>query len=113
MSLEEKSKIEAHFDCSLSIHQISQKIGRHRKTISSFLHNKENYGKNYKGRTNRATTATDRLSILREASNSQDSAAKIKEKTGVQGSLAMVRRVINSAEHIQTRNLKKKRHLMT
>ena len=92
LSLEEKSKIEAHFDCGLSIHEITEKIGRHRKTISSFLHNKENYGKNYKGRTNRATTATDRRSILREASNSHDSAAKIKEKT---------------------RNQKKNRHLMT
>ena len=108
MSLEEKSKIEAHFDCSLSIHQISEKIGRHRKTISSFLHNKENYGKNYKGRTNRATT-----SILREASNSHDSTVKIKEKTGIQGSLVTIKSVINSAEHFQIRNLKKIRHLMT
>ena len=107
MSLEEKSKIEAHFDCGLFIHQISQKIGKHRKTISSFLHNKENFGKNYKGPTNRATTATDRRSKLREASNSQYSAAKIKEKTGIQGSLATVRTVINSAEHIQKRNHKK------
>lgn len=47
----------------------------------NFLRNKEKYGKNVKGRQTMATTATQRRNILRKASNSSDTAAKIKKKT--------------------------------
>ena len=91
------SKIEAHFDCGLSVHQISEKIGRHRKTkalpIERLL---QPTGVKY----------WEKPLILKTA-------AKIKEKTGIQGSLATVKNVINSAEHFQTRSLKKNPHLMT
>jgi len=77
--LQEKSKIIAFYECGLSFHKIAEKTGRYRKTIPNFIKNKESYGKNYKGANNHVVTTADRRSILRIASNSHDSSAKIRE----------------------------------
>lgn len=108
LSLEEKAKIEAYNDSGLSFHKIAEKIGRHRKTVASFLKNKEQYGKNFKGGNNRVLSQADKRAILRQASNSHDSSSKIKEKTGVSASLSTVQRVIRTAAHLQRQKLKKK-----
>lgn len=108
LSLEEKSKITAFHESGLSFHKIAEKTGRHRKTIANFLHNKNTYGKNYKGGNNRVITERDRRIILREASKSNDSSAKIREKCGVNASKSTIQRVIKNAEHLKKQKLKKK-----
>ena len=85
--------------------QIARKIGRDPWTINNFLKDPENFGKNRRGLTARATTERDRRSILREASNFAASARKIKEKVGVSASIRTVRRVIQNCPHIQRQKL--------
>lgn len=108
----EIGKILAYKQEMYSNRQIAKKIGRDPWTINSFLKDPENYGKNRRGRTARATTERDRRSILREASNSAASARKIKEKVGVSASIRTVRRVIQKCPHIQRQKLKKKPRLL-
>lgn len=108
LSLEEKSKITAFYEYGLSFHKIAEKTGRHRKTIANFLHNKDTYGKNFKGGNNRVITEADRRIILREASNSHDSSTKIREKSGVNASKSTIQRVLKNAEHLKRQKLKKK-----
>ena len=88
--------------------KLPKKTGRHRKTIANFIKNKETYGKNFKGGNNRVITDADRRSILREASNSHDSSAKIREKCGVNASKSTIQRVIKKADHLKRQKLKKK-----
>lgn len=107
LSLEEKSKIETYKECGLSIHKIAEKIGRSRKVISMFLRNTTEYGKNFEGGNHKVVSSTDRRAILREASNSHDSAAKIRANTGVEASLSTVQRVIRNAKHLKRLKLKK------
>lgn len=104
----EKGKIKAYRECGHSILQISKNIKRSRKVITSYLNNEDTYGKNMKGRPSSVITAADKRIILRHASNSHDSAAKIKEKTGVKACVRTVQRVISNAKHIKRLKLKKK-----
>ena len=97
----EIGKIKAYKECGLNISQIANKIGRTRCVVSNYLRNASNYGKNTKGGTYTVLSALDRRAIIRSASNSQDSAAKIKEKTGVKASLATVKRVIQKATNFK------------
>lgn len=76
----EKGKIKAYRECGHSILQISKSIKRSRKVITAYLNNEETYGKNMKGRPSSIITPAGKRIILRHASNSHDSAAKIKEK---------------------------------
>lgn len=103
----EKGKIKAYRECGHSILQISKNIKRSRKVITSYLNNEDTYGKNMKGRPSSVITAADKRIILRHASNSHDSAAKIKEKTGVKACVRTVQRVISNAKHIKRLKLKK------
>lgn len=86
----------------------SEKTNRSRKVISKFLRDTINYGTNMKGRTVCAVTAADKRAILRHASNSHDSAAKIKEKSGVSASVSTVKRIISKAAHLKRMKIKKK-----
>jgi len=61
-----------------------------------------------KGGVKYATTVTARRHIIRAASNSTRSAAKIKEACGVKASLATVKRIIRSAKHLKRLKIKKK-----
>lgn len=108
LTVEEKAKIYAYDDQGLSGREISLKINKSANVVWNYLRNKEKYGKNMKGRQTMATTATERRNILRIASNSSDSAAKIKEKSGSSASLSTVRRIINAAEHLKRIKLQKK-----
>lgn len=108
LSNEERVKIEVLKSENYSYREIAQKLSPSKNVVRNFLQNKENYGKNMKGRVSKATTSRDRRAILREASNSPLSAAKIRAKKGVTASVSTVRRVINSAKHLQLRKLKKK-----
>lgn len=105
---EEKGKIKAFRELGLNQRRIAKNINRSQNVVSQFLRNIETYGKNMKGGSYTATTKADRRAIIRAASNSHDSASKIKAKTGVNCSLATVKRVIKSAKHLKRKKLKKK-----
>lgn len=105
---EEKGKIKAFIECGQSHRNIAKKIGRSQNIVSNFIRKQSDYGKNMKGRTHRVTTKADRRAIIRAASNSCNSAAKIKQQTGVTASLATVKRIIRSAKHLKRLKIKKK-----
>lgn len=78
------------------------------RVINNYFKDPENYGKNQKGRTGKATTERERRAILREASNSASTARQIKASVGVSASIRTVQRVIKSSHHIQRKKLKRK-----
>lgn len=108
LTLAEKAKIEAFASQGLSGYAIAQKLGRSWNVVYNFLRDPTFYGKNMKGRRKRATTEADRRLILRVASNSSDSAKKIRAKSGVNASVSTVRRVLNSSKHLVLKKLQKK-----
>lgn len=87
---------------------IAKKLNRCKSTVNVYLANKETYGKNMKGGTHRATTIRERRAIIREASNSTESAVKIAGKVGCSASISTVRRVIKSSPIIKRLKIKKK-----
>lgn len=112
LTAEEKGRINAFSECGLSNRRIASKIGRSLNVVNNYLRNQSGYGKNMKGGTYKATTEADRRAIIRTASNSHESASKIREKTGVSASLATVKRVIRSAKHLKRLKLKKNHRLI-
>lgn len=112
LTKEEIGKIVAFKQENYSNRQIAIKIGRNHVTINNYLNNQENYGKNRKGRTSRATTERERRLILRAASNSAATARKIKDKVGTSASIWTVRRVIKQCLHLKRKKLMKKPHLL-
>lgn len=104
----EKAKIDLLRDQGLTGRAIADKVGRSFNVVYSYLKNKDAYGKNMKGGKKTATTAAERRRILRCASNSSDSVAKIKQKVGVNASCSTVLRVINNSSHLKRMKLKKK-----
>uniref|UniRef100_A0A034VPZ2 Transposable element Tc3 transposase n=1 Tax=Bactrocera dorsalis TaxID=27457 RepID=A0A034VPZ2_BACDO len=108
LSVEEKAKIEAFEELKLSITEISKKTGRSRKVIYNFLRNKSGYGRNNKGGNNKVLSDIDKRAILREASNSHESTAKIRTNVGVKASLSTIQRVIRNASHLKRLKVQKK-----
>lgn len=108
LTSEEKGKILAYRDSNLTTRQIAEKISRSQTVVCHFLRNPSNYGKNMKKPARKALTACEERRILREASNSMCSAAKIRLNLGVNASEATVRRVIRKAKHLKRLKLKKK-----
>ena len=112
LTKEEIGKIDAFKQENYSNREIANKIGRSHKVINNYVNNPENYGKNRKGCTARATTERERRSILREASNSAATARVIKDKVGCSASIRTVRRVIQQCPHIKRKKFQKKPHLL-
>lgn len=112
LTQEEIGKIIALKEENYSNRQIAIKIGRSDNVIRNYLKDAENYGKNQKGRTARATTERERSSILRKASNSAATARVIKEKVATSASIRTVQRVIKACPHIKRKKLQKKPHLL-
>lgn len=108
LSEAERVKVKIYAEGGLSHNEIAKKINKSQNCVSNFLRNENTYGKNMKGGTYRATSATERRAIVRSASNSKESAAKIKEKVGSKASLATVKRVIQNAKHLKRLKLQKK-----
>lgn len=108
LSIAERAKIEAYKEEGYSSRAIAAKIGRGKTVINNFLRNMDNYGKNMKGRTYRATSQRERCLIIRKASNSASSVSKIRSETGVNASLSTVRRIIKSCSHLKRKKLQKK-----
>jgi hypothetical protein len=76
--------------------------------VNNFLQDIENYGKNYRGGIQIATTARERRTILREASNSTKTPRKIKEAIESAASLRTVQRLIKKCAYLSRHRLKKK-----
>lgn len=111
LSEAEKIKIKTYKDAGVSIHKIAEKIGRSRNVVSKYLKNESTYGKNMKSGAKRVLNIRDKRKILRLASNSQDTAAQIRDKAGLSVSVRTVQRVISNASHIVRLKLKKKPRL--
>lgn len=90
---------------------IARQINRSFEVVRNYLRDPENYGKNQRGRTYRATTERERRVILREASNSALTARQIRNIAGTSASVQTVRRVIKASPNIKRRKMKKKPHL--
>lgn len=108
LSAIEQAKINLLREQGQTGRTIAEKIKRSFNVVYSYLRNKDSYGKNMKGGKKTATTPADRRKIIRCASNSCDSAAKIKKNAGVSASTSTVRRIINSASHLKRKKLQKK-----
>lgn len=108
LNLEEIGQLKAFRECGLNISQIASKINRSRKVITNYLNDPENYGKHFKGGIKTATTERERRSILKIASNSAFSAAKIRERAGCTSSIRTVQRILKCAKHLQRRKMLKK-----
>jgi transposase len=87
--------------------EIARRIHRSAKVVNNFVQDIENYGKNYRGGIKSATTARERRTILREASNSTITPRKIKEAIESAASLRTVQRLIKKCAHLSRRRLKK------
>jgi len=70
------------------------------------LKDPEAYGNNFKGKKSLSKQAERQ--IVRIASNSTKSAAKIKELAGVRASLSTLQRTIRNSEHLKRLKIKKK-----
>jgi transposase len=88
--------------------EIARRIHRSAKVVNNFVQDIENYGKNYRGGIQTATTARERRTILRDASNSTITPRKINEAIESAASLRTVQRLIKKGAHLSRRNLKKK-----
>lgn len=113
LTLEERGKILAYRDNNLSTREIANKISRSQSVVCHFLRNPSTYGENMKKPSWKALTPCEERRILREASNSRCSAAKIRQNLGINASIATVRRVIRKAKHLKRLKLKKSHRLPT
>jgi transposase len=85
--------------------EIARRIHRSAKVVNNFVQDIENYGKNYRGGIQTATTPRERRAILREASNSIITPRKINEAAA---SFRTVQRHIKKGAHLSRCHLKKK-----
>lgn len=108
LTVAERGQIDAFKEMGLSSREIARKLNRSKTVVNNYLADPQNYGKNQKGRTAQATTSREKRLILRIASNSTQSATKIRSKSGVSASISTVRRIIRKDGTIQRRKLKKK-----
>lgn len=108
LTVEERARIDVYCSEGLSCRAIARKINRSDHCVSNYLKNPSSYSKNYKGNTSSALTLRETRSILRIASNSALSAAKIREKANVKASLSTVKRTIRHSKHLKRLKLKKK-----
>jgi len=107
MSLLERQKVDFFHSQGLSNRNIAKKINRSSRTVDRYLKDPEKYGKNFKGKKRELSERAVRK-IVRIASNSTKSAAKIKELAGIKASLSTVQRTIRNAEHLKHLETKKK-----
>lgn len=104
----ERAKIDAFKEIGLSGREIARRLNRSKTVVNNYLADPQNYGKNQKGRTGKATTPRENRLILRLASNSTLPATMIRAKSGVSANITTVRRIIQKSDTIQRRKLKKK-----
>jgi transposase len=103
---EEIGSIKCLREEGYSNREIARRIHRSAKVVNNFVQDSENYGKNYRGGIQTATTARERRSILREASSTM-TPRKIKEAVESAASLRTIQRLIKKCAHLSRRRLKK------
>ena len=107
LSALEREKVDFYHAEGWSNRKIAEKLNRSSRTVDRYLKDPKSYGNRYKGR-NQALSAREKRKILRLASNSTQSAAKIRQLAGVKASLSTVKRTIHAAKHIKRLKIKKK-----
>lgn len=108
LSKSEIAQIDLLIEMKWSFRQIAKKINRSHHIIENYARNPENYGKNRRGSSQRATTERDRRRILKAASNSQQSAKQIKGTLDFGGSVRTVQRIIKQAPHLKRMKIQRK-----
>ena len=104
----EIGQIWAYKDQGLSNSKIARTIGRSNNVINNLIRKKEEYGaKKHKGRPQIFDNIQKRR-ILRNASNSMETAGGISSKSGVNGHLRTVQRLLKNSENIKYSKVKKK-----
>ena len=96
LSEREKGKIDAYNVLNLSKRDISRRMRRSVKCITTYLQQGANYGKNYKGRQP-AMTNRECRKVIRAASNTFKSAAKLKNELNITASRWTIRRILKKA----------------
>lgn len=108
LSAKEITQIDLLLEMKWSFRQIAKKIGRSHHVIENYAQKRENYGKKYVGRTSLATTSRDRRRILKESSNSAQSAKQSKEKLDVNCSVRTIQRIRQQAPHLKRKKMLRK-----
>jgi hypothetical protein len=107
LSAEEVESIKSLQQEGYSNRYIAARINRSPRVVNNFVRNVENYGKNYSGGIQTATTNREKRNILRQASNSSCTARKVKQAVHSTASLRTVQRIKKCA-HLKRRRLQKK-----
>ncbi|CAK9827587.1 Transposable element Tc3 transposase [Anthophora retusa] len=94
LSCTEIGKVQVLKEEGYSNREIARRLNRSEFVIRSYLKNKENYGKLYKGRTKESLSPRGKRSVLCIASNSTYSAKQIAEKANVSASVRTVQRYL-------------------
>ncbi|CAK9819131.1 Transposable element Tc3 transposase [Anthophora quadrimaculata] len=108
LSCTEIGKVQVLKEEGYSNREIARRLNRSEYVIRSYLKNKENYGKLYKGRTKESLSPRGKRSIVRIASNSTYSGKQIAEKVNVSASVRTVQRYLKKVTTIERKCLKKK-----
>lgn len=108
LSAKEITQIDLLLEMKWSFRQIAKKISRSHHVIENYVQKRENYGKKYVGRTSSATSPRDRRRILKESSNSAQSAKQLKEKLDVNCSVRTIQRIRQQAPHLKRKKMLRK-----
>lgn len=100
--------IEKLYSENWSKAKIAKFINRSHRVVRNFLKDPENYGKRKRTGRPRATTARERRSILRVASNSALTARQVAVEAGVSTNLRNVQRIIHECRHLKRKKLQRK-----
>lgn len=103
LSESEQIKIKILFESGSNIKTISERIKRHRNTITNFLKNPNNYGSIK--RSGRKPTIDDRSKreIRRLAATKNMSAGQIKNQLGLEITKRRVQQILSTSEYLQYR----------
>lgn len=93
LSLREQGKIDAYCQLGLAKRDIARRLRRSVCSITTYLSNKDSYGKKWTGRS-RILTARDMRRLGNAASNKQKSIKKIKAETNIAASNSTIIRAL-------------------
>lgn len=106
LSSEEKGQITAYHNDGRSNRWIARTIGRSLNVINNFIKNPTNYGKKKSSGRKKKLSDRQKREIIRKASNSTISCAKIKQQLDLNVHRNTVRNVLVKSPNIVRRKLK-------
>lgn len=95
LSLRERGKIDAYVELNLSKRDMARRLRRSCHCITTYLNNKEQYGKKFKGKPP-ALNPRDKRRVLRAASNSSKSSNVLKRELHLNASRWTIARTLKS-----------------